>query len=78
MNPGIGTGERLELAFPAFTYEHAQPGFAEHDMQEYDRLASDLAWTRTLRTLRKGFARDADLEDRWEKHQEGLSASIRD
>ncbi|KAJ5179024.1 hypothetical protein N7492_002234 [Penicillium capsulatum] len=71
LNGGIGTGDRLELAYPAFKYEDAQPGFAEHDMEEYNHLASELAWTRTLRTLRKGFSRDPDLEERWEKHQEG-------
>ncbi|KAJ5378015.1 uncharacterized protein N7496_005424 [Penicillium cataractarum] len=71
INPGIGTGERLELAYPAYTYDNAQPGFAEHDMEEYDHLAADLAWTRTIHVLRKGFSRQADLERRWEEHQEG-------
>lgn len=71
INPGIGTGERLELAYPAYTYDNAQPGFAEHDMEEYDHLAADLAWTRTIHVLRKGFSRQTDLERRWEEHQEG-------
>lgn len=71
IRPGIGTGERLDLAYPAYTYDHAQPGFAEHDMEEYDHLAADLAWARTLKVLRKGFSREADLERRWEEHQEG-------
>ncbi|KAF7715440.1 Uncharacterized protein PECH_007138 [Penicillium ucsense] len=70
LNPGIGTGERLDLAYPAYTYDQAEPGFAEHDMEEYDHLAGDLAFTRTLRALRKGFSRDPDLESRWEEHQE--------
>ncbi|KAJ5454102.1 uncharacterized protein N7458_005058, partial [Penicillium daleae] len=70
INPGIGTGERLELAYPAYTYNHAPPGFAEHDMEEYDHLAAGLAWARTLEVLRKGFSREADLERRWEEHQE--------
>jgi dienelactone hydrolase len=71
INPGIGTGERMHLAYPAFTYEYAQPGFAEHDMEEYNHLAANIAWTRTVQTLRKGFCRDVDLERRWEEHQEG-------
>lgn len=71
INPGIGTGERMNLAYPAFTYEYAQPGFAEHDMEEYDHLAASIAWTRTVQTLRKGFCRNVDLERRWEEHQEG-------
>ncbi|BCR87222.1 dienelactone hydrolase [Aspergillus chevalieri] len=71
INPGIGTGERLNIGFPTYTYEYVQPGFAEHDLDEYDRLASELAWTRTLHVLRKGFGKDLDLEGRWEEHQEG-------
>ncbi|KAJ5101394.1 hypothetical protein NUU61_003616 [Penicillium alfredii] len=70
INLGIGTGGRLELAYPAFTYDSAQPGFAEHDLDEYDHLACELAWTRTLQVVRKGFSRDADLERRWELHEE--------
>lgn len=71
INPGIGTGERLNIGFPTYTYEYVQPGFAEHDLDEYDRLASELAWTRSLHVLRRGFGKDLDLEGRWEEHQEG-------
>lgn len=71
INPGIGTGERLELAYSAYTYDYAQPGFAEHDMEEYDSLAAGLAWTRSIKVIRKGFSRDVDLERRWEEHEEG-------
>lgn len=71
INPGIGTGERAQLGYPAFTYDYAQPGFAETDLEEYDHLAADLAWTRTVQVLRKGFSREVDLERRWEEHQEG-------
>ncbi|KAJ5949965.1 hypothetical protein N7454_001549 [Penicillium verhagenii] len=70
IQPGIGTGERLKLAYPAFTYDHAEPGFGESDMEEFNHLAADLAWTRTIKAVRKGFARDTDLEKRWEDHQE--------
>lgn len=70
LNPGMGTGERLKMAYPAFTYDGAQPGFAEHDMEEYDSLPAGIAWTRSIRAVRKGFSRDVDLEGRWEEHQE--------
>lgn len=70
IQPGIGTSERLRFAYPAYTYESAEPGFAEHDMEEYDNLAADLAWTRSVKALRKGFSRDTDLEKRWDDHQE--------
>lgn len=72
IDPGIGTGERLSIGFPTYTYEYVQPGFAEHDLDEYDRLASELAWTRSLHVLRRGFGKDLDLEGRWEEHQEGI------
>lgn len=76
VNPGIGTGERLQLTYPAFTYDYAQPGFAEYDLEEYDQLAAGLAWTRTVDVLRKGFSREADLERRWEEHQESRQISV--
>jgi hypothetical protein len=71
IQPGLGTGERMRLAYPAFTYEYAEPGFAEHDMEEYNNLAANIAWTRSVKVLRKGFSRDVDLERRWDDHQEG-------
>ncbi|KAJ5116735.1 hypothetical protein N7456_001083 [Penicillium angulare] len=70
INPGIGTGERLKLAYPTFTYDYAQPGFAEHDMEEFDNSAADIAWARSIKVVRKGFSRHVDLEKCWEDHQE--------
>lgn len=72
INPGLGTGERINIGHLAYTYEHAQPGFAETDLDEYDRLASELAWSRTLQMLRKGFGKDPDIEEKWEEHLEGM------
>ncbi|KAJ6153472.1 hypothetical protein N7497_007791 [Penicillium chrysogenum] len=79
INAGIGTGERLDLAYPAFTYDNAVPGFAETDLEEYDHRAADLAWTRTLKVLRKGYSRDPDYEQRYEQHVEGkfFSSNVR-
>ncbi|PWY75526.1 dienelactone hydrolase [Aspergillus heteromorphus CBS 117.55] len=76
IDPGIGTGERLKIGWPAFTYESVQPGFAEHDLEEYDRLASDLAWSRTLETLRKAYGKDRDLEGKWEEELEARFFSM--
>ncbi|KAE8377364.1 hypothetical protein BDV26DRAFT_263688 [Aspergillus bertholletiae] len=70
INPGMGTGERLNIGHMAYTYEYVQPGFAEHDLEEYDRLACDLAFSRTLQAFRRGFNKDIDLEERWEEHLE--------
>jgi hypothetical protein len=58
---GLGIGGTLRLAYPTYTY-NAEPGFAEHDMEEYDRVSAELAWSRSLRTARKAFGSDPDLE----------------
>lgn len=58
---GLGTGGKLELAYPSYTYS-AEPGFAEHDMEEYDGVAAELAWSRSLGSARRVFGLDPDLE----------------
>ncbi|KAK5988272.1 hypothetical protein PT974_12414 [Cladobotryum mycophilum] len=67
MESGMGTGGLLQLAYPSYTY-HAQSGFAEHDLDEYDRVSADLAWSRSLATARKAFNHNADLELELEKN----------
>jgi hypothetical protein len=52
-----------------YTYESVLPGFAEQDLEEYDRIAAELAWSRTLGVLRAAFGIEADLERVWEEHQ---------
>ncbi|KAJ5885397.1 hypothetical protein N7495_009907 [Penicillium taxi] len=54
IDPGVGTGERLNWAYPAYTYR-AAPGFAEEERRQFDVASANLAWTRTLQALRKGF-----------------------
>lgn len=53
---------------PSYRYPDTEPGFAEHDLEEYDKVGERLSWTRTLRTLRRGFGIDVDLEPVWENH----------
>lgn len=55
-------------AFNNYIYQDVQPGFAEHDLDEFDKVAASLAWTRTLAAVRKGFKIDPDLEKVWEEH----------
>jgi dienelactone hydrolase len=66
VTPGIGTGGSLHIAYPTYTYEDALPGFAEHDLDEYERTAMELSWGRTLEVLRRAFGRIVDLESVWE------------
>jgi hypothetical protein len=65
---GTGTGGLLKLAYPSYTYDDVEPGFAEHDLEEYDKLAERIAWSRSLDTVRKAFKSEVDLEKVWEDH----------
>lgn len=61
VDPGLGTGGKLQLDYPTYTY-NAETGFAEHDVEEYDGVSAELAWSRSLRAARKVFGIDPDLE----------------
>ena len=67
---GTGIGGSLELAYPSYTYEGAEPGFAEHDLDEYNKVAAGLAWSRSLDCVRKAFRAEVNLEKVWEQHVE--------
>lgn len=56
--------------YKCFVYPDAVPGFAESDLDEYDRISAGLAWTRTLGVVRKAHEIDVDLESIWEEHLE--------
>ncbi|OKL61698.1 hypothetical protein UA08_02178 [Talaromyces atroroseus] len=70
IDTGVGIGERKDISYTAFTYDFADPGFAEHDLDEYDHASAELAWSRTLDVMRKAFRKDADLERPWEINTE--------
>lgn len=65
---GTGVGGMLKLAYPSYTYENVEPGFAEHDLEEYDKVSARLAWTRSLDTVRKAFRAEVNLEKVWDDH----------
>jgi len=67
---GIGVGARAKFAYPCYTYD-VPPGFAEQDLDEYDRVAAELAWTRSLTAVRRGFRMNVDIEIAVEQHVEG-------
>lgn len=74
INPGIGTGGTLKISYPTHVYNEAEPGFAEHDLDEYERISAELAWSRTLDVVRRAFRKDVDLETPWE---ENLQSKLR-
>lgn len=53
-----------------YVYPEVQPGFAEEDLDIFDKVSANLAWSRTLATLRKGLEIEVDLERIWENHTE--------
>ena len=70
----LAASQNFNPAYPSYTYSHVEPGFAEHDLEEFDKVAAGLAWSRTLGAVRKGFKIDVDLESIWEGHVAGMFA----
>jgi hypothetical protein len=67
VTPGIGVGGlQVGIEYPVFTYEGVDPGFAEHDLDEYDAVADAVAWSRSLSMVRRGFGAEVELERVWE------------
>jgi hypothetical protein len=62
IDPGEGYGQSLKLGYQAYTYQECEPGFAESDLDEFDPVATGVAFTRSLTTLRKGFRLEPKLE----------------
>ncbi|KAI1775822.1 NTF2-like protein [Hypoxylon cercidicola] len=58
---GIGPGGTLEMGYPSYSY-NATPGFAERDLDEFDRVSTELAWSRSLAMARRAFRKDVDFE----------------
>lgn len=54
--------------FHSYSYPQVEPGFAEHDLDQFDKVAAGLAWARSLELVRKGFEVEVDLEGIWEDH----------
>jgi hypothetical protein len=62
IDAGAGYGETLDLAYKAYTYSGVEPGFAEHDLDEFDAVSAGVAFSRSIATVRKGFRIENDIE----------------
>lgn len=62
IDAGSGHGGGLGLSYPAYSYRGCEPGFAEHDLDEYDPVAESLAFSRSLTTLQKAFRIETSVE----------------
>lgn len=68
----VTASQGMAPKFPSYTYPEVEVGFAEADLDRYDKISASLAWTRTLAAVRKGFQIEVDLESVWEKHLERM------
>ena len=64
----LAASQQMAPKCRSYSYPQAEPGFAETDLDQYDKVAAGLAWSRSLVTVRKGFEIDVDLEKVWEDH----------
>lgn len=69
---GMGLGGEIKLSCPTYSYKEVGPGFAEHDLEEFDEIAAGVAWTRTLKVLREAFALKVDVEGIRDRHVESM------
>lgn len=60
----------------AYSYPDAVPGFAEHDLDVFDKVSAGLAWSRSLDVIRKAFEIEVDLEAIWDRHSERTCQSL--
>lgn len=68
---GIGVGGEMNLDFcQTYKYEGVESGFAEHDLDEYEPVATGLAWTRSLTVVRRAFGMSIDIERIRDEHLE--------
>ena len=58
----LAGNQGLTVGFPTFVYPGVEEGFAEYDLEQYDNIAADLAWSRSLSAVRKAFKQDPDLD----------------
>jgi len=65
----LASSQRYGTHYPSYIYPATKPGFAEHDLEEYDAVAARLAWSRTLGIVRRAFGIYVDLEKIWENHR---------
>lgn len=66
-------------SFKTHVYPSTCPGFAESDLEEYDKFAAGLSWGRTLACLRRCFGMVVDLEevvDEYNKCKSGMRLDL--
>ncbi|KAI0423615.1 hypothetical protein F5Y09DRAFT_205845 [Xylaria sp. FL1042] len=66
----VSVGGVGKSAYPCYWYQ-AEPGFAEGDLDEFDKVAAEVAWSRSLDAVRTAFGMNVDLERIVEQNMQG-------
>jgi hypothetical protein len=66
----LASSQHFGTRHPSHTYPNTSPGFAESDLDDYDKTAARLSWSRTLGIIRRAFGIYVDLEAIWDHHTE--------
>lgn len=61
VDPGVGYGGCIKIGFKTYSYPTCAPGFAEHDVDEYDAVNERLAFSRSLAVVKRAFRIEEDL-----------------
>lgn len=66
----LASSQNFGTTLFSFKYDDTVEGFAEHDLDEYDKTAARISWSRTLGILRRAFSMETswDLEAIWDNH----------
>jgi hypothetical protein len=59
----LAESQGLTANVPTYNYPGVEDGFAEHDLDQFNSISTNLAWSRSLRIVRRGFKQDSNLED---------------
>ncbi|QIX00734.1 hypothetical protein AMS68_006251 [Peltaster fructicola] len=62
IDSGTGYGGCLQLGFKSYYYDDCEPGFAENDLDEYDAIAADVAFSRSLEAIKRAFRLEDEIE----------------
>ena len=64
----LAASQKFGTKYPSFRYPDTEEGFAEHDLDTFDKTGERVAWSRTLGLLRQAFGITSDLEEIWDNH----------
>ncbi|ORY12651.1 hypothetical protein BCR34DRAFT_482388 [Clohesyomyces aquaticus] len=65
-----------ESGWKCYRYERCRSGFADPENKNYEDVEANLAWSRTLACVRRGFRREVDLEPVVEEMWRGKYESV--